>query len=482
MNHRNSSPIPVLLVDDEPDILIGAQSILESAGVQPVETLQDSRDVIQFLEKSSVSVLVLDLYMPHLSGLQLLPIIRKQFPEITIIVMTASQELDTAIACMKDGVFDYLLKPVDEDNLVSSIKKALEIQSLRKQVSTLKQTLLNHHPLHGTAFKPIITDSKIMQALFKYVTATAVTSEPILITGETGVGKELFAKAVHEASGRKGGFITINAAGLDDTVFTDTLFGHKKGAYTGAEKSREGMIAMAQGGTLFLDEIGDLSETSQVKLLRLLQERQYYPLGSDLPRKTDARIILATNKDLQKRIAQGFFRADLYYRLAVHEIVIPPLRDRIEDVPLLTIHFLEEAARSMGKPSPTPPKELFSLLKTHQFPGNIRELRAIIFDAVAQHESRMISMKPFRKMVNTSKTSLESDSGTLTLGEEKANNQANVLYPGRCPTLKESENSVIREALRRSDDNQGVAASLLGISRQALNRRLARMYTQHSES
>jgi DNA-binding NtrC family response regulator len=475
MKPTKNIPAAVLLVDDEPEILLGAQSILESAGIQPVETLEDSRRVIQFLESTEVSVLVLDLYMPHLSGIQLLPKIRHRFPDLTVLVMTASQELDTAVACMKEGAFDYLVKPVDEDRLVSAIKKAMEIQALRQQVNSLKQTLLNGQPAHGSAFTKIVTGSEKMRSLFRYVTATATTNEPILITGETGVGKELFAQAVHDASGRKGKFVTINAAGLDDTVFTDTLFGHKKGAYTGADRSREGMIAQADGGTLFLDEIGDLSEISQVKLLRLLQERHYYPLGSDMPRKTDARIVLATNKDLKKCISQGLFRADLYYRLAVHEVVVPPLRNRMEDIPLLTTHFLEEAANAMGKPSPTPPKELFSLLKTHDFPGNIRELRALVFDAVAQHESRMISMKPFRKVINQSRTAPTET--IVSLPTDSQSTTPLIQYPGSCPTLKESETCIIQEALRRADGNQGVAADLLGISRQALNRRLARMFT-----
>ncbi len=393
MKTDTTAQTTVLLVDDEPEILLGAQSILESADIRPVETMADSRGVVPFLEENHVSLLILDLYMPHMSGMQLLPIIKRKFPDLTVLVMTASQEVDTAVACMKDGAFDYLVKPVDEGRLISAAKKALEIQSLRQQVRNLKQTLLNGQQVHGSAFAAIVTGNEKMRALFRYVTATAVTSEPILISGETGVGKELFARAVHDASSRKGKFVTINAAGLDDTVFTDTLFGHKKGAYTGADRSREGIIAQAGGGTLFLDEIGDLSETSQVKLLRLLQERHYYPLGSDMPRKTDARIVLATNKNLKERIAKGVFRADLYYRLAVHEVVVPPLRERMEDIPLLTTNFLDEAARTMGKPSPTPPKELFSLLKTHDFPGNVRELRALVFDAVAQHESRMVSMK-----------------------------------------------------------------------------------------
>jgi two-component system, NtrC family, response regulator HydG len=476
MNSSKTPPTAVLLVDDEPEILLGAQSILESAGIQPVETLEDSRRLIPLLESTEVSLLILDLYMPHLSGMQLLPDIRQRFPDLTILVMTASNELDTAVACMKEGAFDFLVKPVDEDRLVSAVKKALEIKSLRQQVHTLKQTLLDGKPVHSSAFASIVTGNEKMRSLFRYVTATATTKEPILITGETGVGKELFAKAVHEASGRAGSFVTINAAGLDDTVFNDTLFGHKKGAYTGAERSRNGLIAQANGGTLFLDEIGDLSEVSQVKLLRLLQEQHYYPLGSDMPKQTNARIVLATNKDLRERIAQGLFRADLYYRLAVHEVAVPPLREHMEDIPLLTNHFLKEAAKAMGKPTPTPPKELFSLLKTYDFPGNIRELRALIVDAVAQHESKMISMKPFRKVIKQSRT---TPSETVVDSQDyDQTNSPLIQYPGSCPTLKESEACLIQEAMRRADGNQGMAADLLGISRQALNRRLARMFTQ----
>ena len=480
MNPSQTPSMAVLLVDDEPGILIGSQSILESAGIQPVEILEDSRRVIPFLEETAVSVLVLDLAMPYLSGMQLLPDIRQQFPHVTILVMTASQEVETAVACMKEGVFDYLVKPVEEERLVSTVKKALEIQSLRQQVRTLKESLLSDQAAYSSAFEAIVTRSHRMQAIFKYVTATAVSSEPVLITGETGVGKELFAHAVHRASGRRGMLVTVDVAGLDDTVFTDTLFGHTKGAYTGADQPREGLIAQARGGTLFLDEIGDLSESSQVKLLRLLQNRHYYPLGADLPRKTDARIVLATNRELKSRIALGKFRADLYYRLAVHAIVVPPLRARREDIPLLTTRFLEEAAQSMGKPTPTPPKELFSLLMSYDFPGNIRELRALVFDAVAQHESRMISIQSFYKIIDRSQVASDSETMAVLHDESHSVTCSTIQYSGSCPTLKEGERSLIQEALRRANGNQRVAATLLGISRQALNRRLTSLSSRSS--
>ena len=473
MNAPPAAPSAILLVDDEPDILEGAQAALRNAGIQPVTALSDSREVLPLLQTEAVQVIVLDLSMPHVSGLQLLPEILQRHPEILVIIMTASQEVDTAVACIKEGAFDYLVKPVGKNRLVSTVKRATDMQSLRRQLTTLKQSLLDGHPERdGDAYADIVTVSARIRSLFLYIDAVAESGEPILITGETGVGKELVSQAVHRASRRPGRFVTINAAGLDDTVFTDTLFGHKKGAFTGADREREGLIAKAAHGTLFLDEIGDLSEASQIKLLRLMQEHNYYPLGSDVPRKSDARIVLATNRDLRQRIASGRFRADLYYRLAVHEIVVPPLRRRKEDIPLLTTHFLEQAARSMGKKVPTPPDELFDLLATHDFPGNVRELRAMVFDAVAQHRSRVLSMKHFKRVIEHLRPRTGSGVEPATVPGGAA-----LQFPGPCPTLKEAERLVIQEALKRANGNQGTAASMLGISRQALNRRLGHMFS-----
>ncbi len=468
----------ILLVDDEPEILEGARATLRNAGLQPVETLADSRRVMPWLESQPVRIIVLDLFMPHVSGLQLLAEIQQKYPEISIIVMTASQEVDVAVTCMKEGAFDYLVKPVEKNRLISAVKKATDIQSLRRQLGNLKQSLLSgQRQREDDPFVDIITASPRIRPLFQYIDAVADSREPILITGETGVGKELVAQAVHRASQRQGKFVTINAAGLDDTVFTDTLFGHKKGAFTGADKAREGLIAKAVNGTLFLDEIGDLSEASQIKLLRLMQEHNYYPLGSDVPRKSSARIVLATNRDLRKRVSEGRFRADLYYRLAVHEIVVPPLRKRKEDIPLLTAHFLEEAAEAMGKTTPTPPKELFALLATHDFPGNVRELRAMVFDAVAQHRARILSMKHFKRVITHLQPRGEPEGDAPA-----AESTVAVQFTGPCPTLKEAERLVVREAMKRAKGNQGIAASMLGISRQALNRRLAHMFSDSGVS
>lgn len=458
---------PVLLVDDEPQILLSYSLMLRSAGIEYVLTIQDSRQVLPLLERQDVAVIVLDLIMPYISGTELLTKIKFDFPHIPIIVMTAVNELEKAVDCMKAGASDYLVKPVEENRFISSIQRVLELRDLHNEVSSLKQHLLTGQLAYEDAFSSIITNNKRMRAIFHYVEAVAKSQKPVFITGETGVGKELIARSIHQVSGLKGAFIAVNVAGLDDTMFSDTLFGHKKGAYTGADKERDGLIVQASGGTLFLDEIGDLNELSQVKLLRLLEEKVYYPLGSDIPVKRDARVATSSNKDVQKLISEGKFRKDLYYRLCTHHIHIPPLRERLEDIPLLLDHFLDDAARSLKKKKPTPPRELITLLSNYHFPGNVRELQAVAFDAVAQHESGVLPLDSFKEFIRQKdsyfKTTLSPPSQDLIFD-----------ISGRFPTLKEAEDYLIAEALKRSNGNQGIAASLLGITRQALNKRLKR--------
>lgn len=463
MNHHN---LPVLLVDDEPQILKSFSVMLRSYGISRILTIDDSREVIPALEKEQVSVIVLDLSMPYVSGIELLTEINHSFPHIPIIIMTAMNELETAVECMKAGAFDYLVKPVERSRFETCMERALEVCMLRNEVTSLKRHLLMGDLDNEEAFSSIVTLNKKMRAVFQYVEVIGVSQQPVLITGETGVGKELFAKAVHDISGRKGEFVAVNVAGLDDTMFSDTLFGHKKGAYTGAGDAREGLISRASKGTLFLDEIGDSNETSQVKLLRLLQEQKYYPLGSDIPKKSDVRIVVATNQDLPKLIAEGKFRKDLYYRLRAHQISIPPLRERQDDIPLLLNHFLGEAARSMKKRKPTPPPELITLMQTYHFPGNIRELQAMVYDAVARHKSGVLSMESFRDVIGLERSSKQS--------EASAKEETHPYTPELFPTLKEAEDRLISNALELSKGNQGVAASLLGITRQALNKRLKR--------
>jgi DNA-binding NtrC family response regulator len=459
---------PVLIVDDEEVVLFTSSLILKSEGFENVLTLKDGREVMPLLRKQAVSAILLDLYMPDISGLDLLKEIAYEYPEIPVLVATAANDIDTAVECMKSGAFDYLLKPVHKNRLVASIRKAFEVKALEGEVSSLRQSLLYGQLQNENAFSGIVTTSKKMEAIFRYTEAVAGTGQPILITGETGVGKELIAKAVHKIGSPSGTFVPVNVAGLDDIVFSDTLFGHRKGAFTGADQNRDGLIRQASKGTLFLDEIGDMNERSQVKLLRLIQEKEYYQLGSDLCMKTDARIVVATNQALNDRMADGSFRKDLYYRLKTHQICIPPLRDRLEDIPFLLDHFLKEAALSTGKRQPSYPAELVTLLQTYDFPGNIRELQAMVWDALARHISGVLSMESFKQAIGSGKQQSPTDQGSdATVSPVFAGIKG-------FPTLKEVEGLLISEALKMANNNQGIAASLLGMSRQALNKRLIR--------
>lgn len=460
---------PVLIVDDEDNILRSFKVILDSAKITNTVLCRDSRDVLPLLKEKEFEAILLDLTMPHISGQELLPQIILNYPKIPVIIITGNMEVETAVTCMQEGAFDYMVKPVEEKRLVSGVQRALERNRLQRENLVLKKRLLSGELNRPETFAPIVTRSTAMFSIFKYIEVIAGSPEPVLLTGETGVGKELLALAIHKNSGRKGAFVPVNVAGLDDTIFADTLFGHKKGAFTDAYESRAGLIEQAIGGTLFLDEIGDLSQASQVKLLRLLQEREYIPIGSDIARRTDARIVTATNQNLEKRIEDGKFRKDLYYRLEVHRINIPPLRERSEDMVPLVAHFLGEAAETMKKKKPTPPKELFDLLESYPFPGNIRELRAMVFDTMSAHTSGILSIDTFKQAINHKRKSMSPGLEKRTKEGDKTG-LSRLFQP--LPTLEQWEALLIKEAVKQTKGNRSLAAQLLGISRQTLLRKI----------
>jgi DNA-binding NtrC family response regulator len=458
---------PIMLVDDEAQALNSFEMALRTASMNNFIRCQDSRDVIPLLSQQEIELILLDLRMPHLSGEDLLPVLNSEFPEVPVIIITGATDVDTAVKCMKLGASDYMVKPVEKSRLVGGVRKVIDLRELQRENRLLRAHVLSEKLQHPETFSEIVTNSVSMRSIFQYVEAISASPQPLLITGETGVGKELVAKAVHRLSNRKGAFVTVNVAGLDDTVFSDTLFGHRKGAFTGAEQARGGLVEQASGGTLFLDEIGDLSAGSQVKLLRLLQNGEFFPLGSDVSKRSDARMVVATNQDLQALQESGVFRKDLYYRLCSHHIQLPPLRDRREDLPFLVEHFLEKASKTLLKKKPTPAEELITLLSTYDFPGNIRELESMIFDAVTSHRSGKLSMGAFKTHIYQRHPAFAADSG-----HPVSKKTVLISFSEQLPTLKQAEQLVIAEALRRSNGNQSIAALSLGISRQALNKRL----------
>jgi DNA-binding NtrC family response regulator len=305
-----------------------------------------------------------------------------------------------------------------------------------------------------------------MLAVFKYVESVADSAAPVLITGETGTGKELIARAVHASTRASGELVAVNVAGLDDHIFSDTLFGHVKGAFTGADEIRLGLVEQASGGTLILDEIGDLSQASQLKLLRFLQEGEYFPLGRDEPRRISTRIVAVTNENPRALKEGGRFREDLFYRLHTHHIEIPPLRERMEDIPLLVDHFVEKAALALKKKKPALPAQLWPLLGTYSFPGNIRELQSMVVDAVSTHKSGTLSLSVFKSHIEREKQAR----GESTPEPHKQIDR--IIWPTTLPTKKEAIEMLEAEAMNRANGNQSIAASMLGISQQALSKRL----------
>ncbi len=456
---------PVLMIDDDEIALKFYSTVLESYGITNFTQLSDSREALPYLSKNHALLILLDLNMPHISGIEILKKINELYPDIPVIVITADNKIELAVECIKTGAFDYLVKPVQTSRLFSVIKHALEIYNLKKEVNKLSTQVLRGQIKNPKAFSEIITNNETMNSIFKYIEAISLNPKAVLISGESGTGKELIARVIHKLTCNNNNFVAVNVSGVDDTVFSDTLFGHKKGAFTGADTDRKGLIVQAAKGTLFLDEIGDLDNNSQIKLLRLLQEGDYYPLGSDIPEKSQANIVSATNADLKSLIKNNSFRNDLYYRLITHHIHIPPLRERFDDLPLLIEYFLDQASISLKKSKPAYPKELITLLSTYYFPGNIRELQSMIFDAISLHESGILSLSYFKNYIKKNTENINKDN-------EESNNKNIINYFGKFPTLSEVENFLINEALKKAKGNQSIAADMLGINQSTLSRRL----------
>lgn len=457
----------ILVVDDEQYVRASLTAYLDDMGYRVLEAENGKEGLELFLHQKPDLVLT-DLRMPVMDGFALVEAIAAETDCTPTIVVSGAGAIDEAVRAMRLGAWDYLSKPVvNFEELQITIDSCLERAETKRELDRLRRRLSDGALEDETAFGSIITASPRMRTIFLYLESVAPSRQPMLITGETGTGKELIARAIHALSGVGGPFVALNLAGLDDAMFSDTLFGHQRGAYTGADRVREGLVRQASGGTLFLDEIGDLSPGSQVKLLRLLQEGEYLPLGSDKVHQSTARIVTATHADLKGRMELGTFRPDLYYRLCSHRVELPPLRDRPEDIALLTAHFIDKAAALLGKAAPVAPLELNRYLSAYRFPGNIRELEAIIHDAVARSTGRILPLEPI----------IEAIGGDFRIPASVTTPASRSLgwpFAGKFPTLKAAEEYLIAEALRLSDNNQRLAAACLGISRQALNKRLSR--------
>jgi len=464
----STSPYPssgLLLVDDEPAWLRAMGLALERAGITNLRTCQDSREVMGILAEGTTGLVLLDLTMPHVSGDELLRLIAAEHPEVTVIVISGLNQVETAVQCVKGGAFDYFVKTSEAERLVAGVLRAVRVRELEVENREMASRILSGSLRRPEVFGEIVTRDRAMLSIFSYLEAVARSPEPVLITGESGVGKEPVARAVHRLANCRGPFVAVNVAGLDDLVFADTLFGHVRGAFTGADQPRRGMVEEASDGTLFLDEIGDLATASQVKLLRFLQEGEYFPLGSDRPKRLRARVVVATNQDLAVRQSAGTFRRDLYYRLCTHQVRIPPLRERKGDIPVLLEHFLESAAQALGKKKPTAPKELAQLLATYGFPGNVRELKSMVYDAVSVHRERVLSMDSFASAIG------QADAGRPGGGRERSGgNPFSGVEP--LPTMREALDLLVDQAMERASGNQTLAARLVGVTQPALSKRL----------
>jgi len=456
---------PLLLVDDEDSWLQSFRATLRSQGIDNVVLLNDGTRVMETLAERKFCAVAVDLMMPHVSGEDLIPQIVEEYPELPVLVISGLNEIKAVVNCIRKGAFDFIVKTEDRNTLIAGVRHAIEIFELRQENKSLQKRFFKDSPDRPELFAEIVTAHKDMISIFKYIEAIAETSRPVLITGESGVGKELIARAVHNASGRKGDFVAVNIAGLDDNVFSDTLFGHKKGAFTGATEARIGLVEKAKNGTLFLDEIGDLSPASQTKLLRLLQEHEFMPLGSDMSKRSSARIITATHQSITGMQEHGKFRKDLFFRLRGHMLNIPPLKERRGDLPLLISHFLDEVRLDSGNEVEADVHEISAFLESYPFPGNVRELQHLVHDAASICGYKELKTEHFKKLLVVPGENVESVDVLADPGES-------VTFGTRLPTLQEVRARLIDEALRRTKGNQSSAAQLIGVTRQAVSKYL----------
>jgi DNA-binding NtrC family response regulator len=443
-------PHRILIVEDEDKLRRVVQLQLQSAGFE-VDQAGSAEDGLRLADRASL--ILTDLRLPGMDGLELLQSLRRQNSAVPVIVMTAYGTIESAVEAMKSGASDFLLKPFTLDHLMTVVAKALEVSALRDENRKLREELGQRYQ-----FENIVGRSAGMQEVFATVTRVAPTRATVLLTGESGVGKDLIARAVHFHSPRRDKpFVKIDCTALPENLMESELFGYEKGAFTGAMAARAGKFEHADTGTVFLDEIGDVPASVQVKLLRVLQERELERLGSNKTRHIDVRLIAATNVDLREALENGTFREDLYYRLNVVPINIPPLRDRKEDIPFLAEHFAGRLSDVAGREVRIGEDAVERLMR-YEWPGNVRELENVLERSVVLSGASVLSAADIRLDAAPRQHAVAGD---------------HFLPSGM--SLDQYEQSIIREALRRAEGNKSQAARLLGITRNALRYRLSQI-------
>ena len=406
--------IRILIVDDELIVRESMGNWLKEEGYQ-IDTSANGKDALEKIKSKECDLAIVDIKMPGMDGIELLQKSKKLEPDLPILMMTAYASVDTAVQAMKEGAFDYIVKPFSPENVSQVIKRALKFKMLEKENLLLKKELEKKY-----GFDEIIGKSKKMEEVFELIRTVAESEAVVMIRGESGTGKELIARAIHANSKRKyGPLIALSCGALPETLLESELFGYEKGAFTGAQYSRKGRLEMAQGGTLFLDEIGDISPKTQVDLLRVLQEKVIYHLGSTKPINIDVRIISATNRDLEEAVRKGDFREDLYYRLNVVAIDIPPLRERKEDIPLLANHFFQKFTLANAKKIDGISGEAMKLLIAYNWPGNIRELENVIERSVVVSKTDEILKDDLPDLIKKGVAETENSPRSLDESEKK---------------------------------------------------------------
>jgi len=443
-----NASLDVMVVDDEETICEALSAWFIKDGHR-VETALSGFQALERVAEKQFDVYLLDIKMPEMDGLELLPKLKHLQPAADVIMITAHGSIQSAVEAMKSGASDYLCKPFDPDELSLLMERLMINKSLRAENEALREQLIERQEI---IIEGIVAQSEVMQKVFATIEEVAPTSAPILITGETGVGKDMIARAIHHMSGQaEGPFVTINCGAMSETLLESELFGHERGAFTGAVKARRGRLEMANHGTLFLDEIGEISSKMQVALLNAIEEKTFQRVGGNQSIETDFRLLCATHRDLSKMIKENRFREDFFYRINVITIHLPPLRERIEDVPALADHFLEVFVQETGKKIEGLTQRALGILAAYHWPGNVRELRNVVERAVVIAKGRMIGAEELT-FLNPGQS--ECGFGPLTLAEMEAMH--------------------ISASLDACDWNISRAAKQLGIDRSTLNRKIKR--------